>query len=450
MCGVVAVYNGEKAAEKIYLGLFALQHRGQDNAGMAVSDGQKIKLTKERGLVAEVFKPAILSELTGYMGIGHTRYPTAGDNSVVNAQPHYADTSCGRMILVSNGDVTNMFAQTRLLKKQGFTPYSSNDAELIVASIACYFEKNHDIVKAIKKMMDTVKGSYSAVLIFKNAMYVFRDPMGIRPLFLGKDGDSFSIASETCAIDTMGHTPVREIEPGELLIIKDGQLTSMQLKRTVKLAHCVFEHIYFARPDSVMFGQSVEEVRYKLGMQLAKEAPVEADFVMPVPDSSNTAALGFAAQSGIAYRQGMIRSHYIGRTFIGPSQTIRDFSIRLKFNPIRSLLHGKKIIVVDDSIVRGSTSKKIIKMLKDAGAKEVHLRIASPPIKHSCYYGIDTPRHEELIAANNSVGAIVEQLGVNSLEYLSLKGLKACLPDPQNYCFACIDGKYPIKPPVMK
>jgi amidophosphoribosyltransferase len=450
MCGVCGIFNHEKASEVLYLGLFALQHRGQDNAGMAVWDGQQSLIVKDKGLVFDIFKPGVLAELKGSMGIGHTRYPTAGDSSIANAQPHYADTKDGRMVIVSNGDITNMLAQTRYLKSQGFTPYGSNDAEVIVASIACYYEQEQDMAKAVKKMMETVLGSYSAILMFNGTMYVFRDPLGIRPLAMGRKGATRIFASESCAIDTIGGIFEREVAPGELLTVKDQGLESQILIDTKLCKHCVFEHIYFSRPDSVIFGESVAKKRFMMGQRLASEQYTGADFVMPVPDSSNNAALGFAEENGIPYKLALIRSHYIGRTFIGSTQEIRDFAVRLKFNPDKSLISGKTVAVVDDSIVRGTTSKKIMNMIREAGARGIHMRIASPPIKHPCYYGVDTPRINELIASTKSVEEIREFVGVDSLNYLTLAGLRSCLERPQDFCFACLDGKYPIEPPSSK
>ena len=450
MCGVCGIYNSDKAAEKLYLGLFALQHRGQDNAGMAVWDGKQSRIVKDRGLVFDIFGRGTLAELPGTAGIGHTRYPTAGDSSVANAQPHYADTKDGRMVIVSNGDVTNMLEQTRFLKSRGFTPYGSNDAEVIAASIACYYEECGDVAAAIGRMMDAVKGSYSAILLFNGAMYVFRDPLGIRPLAMGYINGGWVFASESCAIDTMGGTFEREVAPGELIAITDRGLASSRLTAAGRCRHCVFEHIYFSRPDSVIFGESVSKVRFKLGQALAREHPAAADFVLPVPDSSNNAALGYAHEAGLPFKLALIRSHYIGRTFIGSTQAIRDFAVKLKFNPVRAHLDGRSAAVVDDSIVRGTTSKKIMKMLRDFGAASLHLRISSPPIRYPCYYGVDTPRQQELIGSYKSVAQIREFVNVDSLGYLSLEGLKKCLERPDDYCYACLDGDYPIEPPALK
>jgi len=450
MCGVCGVYNFDKASEMLYLGIFSLQHRGQDNAGMAVWDGREVRIHKDKGLVFDIFKPEVLASLPGRVAIGHTRYPTAGDSSLVNAQPHYADTKDGRMVIVSNGDVTNMLEQTRYLKSQGFTPYGSNDAEVIVASIACYYEQTGDISKAIDAMMDNVKGSYSAILLFRGDMYVFRDPLGIRPLSMGISGQGFMFSSESCAIETMGGTFMRDIEPGELLIVNADGSQSRRLKKMPKYKHCVFEHIYFSRPDSEVYGESVAQKRFMFGAKLAEESRVQSELVMPVPDSSNNAALGYADKAKIPFKLALIRSHYIGRTFIGSSQAIRDFAVKLKFNPVKSLIKGKKVGVVDDSIVRGTTSKKLMKIIHEAGAGEIHFRIASPPIKHPCFYGVDTPRVNELIASSQSVEQIRQFVGVDSLNYLSLEGLKSCLKEPENYCYACLDGQYPIQPPESK
>ncbi len=450
MCGVCGVYNFERAAEMLYLGIFALQHRGQDNAGMAVWDGREPRIHKDRGLVFDIFQPQVLAGLTGTVGIGHTRYPTAGDSSTANAQPHYADTREGRMVIVSNGDVTNMLEQTRLLRSRGFTPYGSNDAEVIVATVAYHYEQTGDVARAIGLMMDEVRGSYSAILLFRGELYVFRDPLGIRPLAMGRLDGRWLFASESCAIETMGGTFEREVSPGELVAVSARGLESRQLREPPRLAHCVFEHIYFSRPDSVIYGESVAQKRFMLGQRLAEEHPAMADLVMPVPDSSNNAALGYSVRSKLPYKLALIRSHYIGRTFIGSTQAIRDFAVKLKFNPDRSLIRGKGLAVVDDSIVRGTTSKKIMGMLREAGAHQIHLRIASPPITHSCFYGVDTPRRSELIAASKPAEAIRDFVGVESLGYLSLEGLRSCLARPGDYCYACLTGDYPVPPPDFK
>lgn len=450
MCGVCGVYNVDQAAEALYLGIFALQHRGQDNAGMAVWDGREPRIHKERGLVFDIFQPGTLAGLPGTAGIGHTRYPTAGDSSTANAQPHYADTRDGRMVIVSNGDVTNMLEQTRLLRSRGFTPYGSNDAEVIVATVAYHYEQTGDAARAIGLMMDEVRGSYSAILLFRGDLYVFRDPRGIRPLAMGRLDGKWLFASESCAIETMGGAFEREVEPGELVTVSERGMDARRLRQPLRLAHCVFEHIYFSRPDSVIYGESVAQKRFMLGQRLAAEHPARADLVMPVPDSSNNAALGYSVQSRLPYKLALIRSHYIGRTFIGSTQAIRDFAVKLKFNPDRSLIRGKDLAVVDDSIVRGTTSKKLMGMLREAGARQIHLRIASPPITHSCFYGVDTPRRSELIAASKPADAIRDFVGVESLGYLSLEGLRSCLARPDDYCYACLTGDYPVPPPDFK
>ncbi len=450
MCGVCGVYNSKKASEMLYLGIFALQHRGQDNAGMAAWDGREVRIHKDKGLVFDIFKPEVLASLPGRVAIGHTRYPTAGDSSVVNAQPHFADTKDGRMVIVSNGDVTNMLEQTRFLKSRGFTPYGSNDAEVIVASVACYYEETGDMARAIEMTMDAVQGSYSAILLFRGDLYVFRDPLGIRPLSMGSAGDTLFFASESCAIETMGGACQRDVLPGELLMVRGGQVESRRLREKPHFRHCVFEHIYFSRPDSEVFGESVARKRFMFGQRLAEESQHQSEFVMPVPDSSNNAALGYADRAGMPFKLALIRSHYIGRTFIGSSQAIRDFAVKLKFNPVKSLIQGRKVGVVDDSIVRGTTSRKLMQFIREAGAAQIHFRIASPPIKYPCYYGVDTPRISELIASSQTVEQIRQFVGVDSLNYLSLEGLKSCLNRPDDYCYACLNGDYPIEPPASK
>jgi amidophosphoribosyltransferase len=343
-----------------------------------------------------------------------------------------------------------MLEQTRYLKSQGFTPYGSNDAEVIVASVACYYEQTGDMARAVGMTMDAIQGSYSAILLFRGDLYVFRDPLGIRPLSMGAAGDTLFFASESCAIETMGGTCQRDILPGELLMVRDGRAESIRLRERPQFRHCVFEHIYFSRPDSEVFGESVARKRFMFGQRLAEESRRQSEFVMPVPDSSNNAALGYAEGAGMPFKLALIRSHYIGRTFIGSSQAIRDFSVKLKFNPVKSLIRGRKVGVVDDSIVRGTTSRKLMKFIREAGAEEIHFRIASPPIKYPCFYGVDTPRIKELIASSQSVEQIRQFVGVDSLNYLSLEGLKSCLDMPDNYCYACLNGDYPIAPPSSK
>jgi amidophosphoribosyltransferase len=443
-CGVFGVFGNSDAANLTFLGLYALQHRGQESAGIATSHNGKFKLVKEMGLVSEIFNHKILSELNGNISIGHVRYSTTGSSHIKNAQPFLVDTSKGTIAIAHNGNLVNSKELHDELKSEGAIFQSTLDSEIIVHLISR--SKHQNIIDAFMESLNQVKGAYSLVLLASNSLIAARDPYGFRPLCLGKLKDSYIVASETCALDLIQAEYVRDLEPGEILIIdKDGLKTIMPFSFHQK-AFCIFEFIYFARPDSSIFGKNVHEIRKAFGRQLAKEHPVKADLVMAVPDSGNCAALGYSEESQIPFEIGMIRNHYIGRTFIQPSQEIRDLEVKIKLNPIKEIIKGKDIIVIDDSIVRGTTSRQRVKTLRDAGAKKIHLRISSPPITGSCFFGIDTPKREKLIASSKKIEEIMEYIGADSLGYLSLEGLiKASGFPKENFCTACFSGEYPIK-----
>jgi amidophosphoribosyltransferase len=452
MCGIFGIYNNAKAAELATLGLFAEQHRGQESCGMAVNDGVSIKLRKKMGLVKDVFRINKLAQLQGNIAIGHVRYPTRGDSSEYNSQPHVVETLSGpSYTLTSNGDIVNYEELRKVLESKGVYFVSTNDGELILKYIVYQVEKkNKTILEAIKKLMKYVKGSYSSILATKNEMYIFRDPYGFRPLVYGElEQEETVAASESCALDILNPAWLKEVEPAEIIIVNEKGRTSYrndpnQLRNSTNCRHCIFEHIYFSRPDSFIFGENVYAVRQNIGKKLAESCNLEADLVVPVPDSSNFIALGYARAKGIPYEMGLIRNHYVGRTFIKPEQTIRDESVRQKFNPLPNFFLNKRIILIDDSIVRGTTLKKLVKLIKKAGASEVHLLIGSPPVKHSCYYGIDTPTRTELIANNKNIAEIRQFIGADSLRYLTIDELSSTVKEPDEYCYACFNGNYPV------
>ncbi len=445
-CGVFGITNHRDAARLTYLGIQQLQHRGQESAGIVTTDGDRFYPHVAMGLVADVFKLETMDRLKGRMAIGHVRYATAGHSNLVNAQPIVVTTQRGPLAIGHNGNLTNAGLLRKELEAQGSIFQTSSDTEVILHLIAKSSAK--DMTTAIKEALSRVIGAYSLVLMTPDALYAMRDPWGVRPLHLGKLNDSWLVASETCAFDIIGGKLVREIHPGEIVKVSGARPEVVGRLPSQAKAHCVFEFVYFARPDSQIYGGSVYQARREMGRQLAREAPARADIVVGVPDSANAAAVGFAEQSGIPFEMGLIRSHYRGRTFIEPKQSIRDFGARMKYAAVPEALKGKRVILVDDSIVRGTTSKKLIRMLRHTGAKEIHMRISSPPIIGPCFYGIDTPERKELIAASHSVEAIRKYLGVESLKYLSLNGmLKATGQDTKNFCTACFTNKYPIAIP---
>jgi amidophosphoribosyltransferase len=449
-CGVVAIYQHPEAETLAYLGLHALQHRGQESAGIVTSDGMSLHIHKSMGLVADIFTEKKLSKIRGTLAIGHTRYSTAGDSALLNAQPIMVQSNKGMIALAHNGNLTNAAEIRARMEAQGSIFQTSSDTEVIVHLIAQSREQT--LPDAIADALRKVEGAFSLVMISPDRIFAIRDPRGFRPLAMGRipaqgerTQDTIVFASETCAFDLIGAVYEREVKPGELVIVGPEGVSSQFYADALPQSSCIFEHVYFSRPDSRVFGRAVQDSRENLGRQLAIEAPADADLVVPVPDSGVTAAMGYAAESGIPLRFGLIRNHYVGRTFIEPQQTVRDFGVKLKLNPVRSLLEGKRVILIDDSIVRGTTSRKIVRMVRGAGAKEVHMRISCPPTISPCFYGVDTPRKKELIAANNTVEQIRQYIGADSLSYLSLDGLKKACGEgvKTTYCTACYTGKYP-------
>lgn len=442
-CGLFGVYGNTEAARLVYMGLYSLQHRGEESAGIASFDGEELYAHKGMGLVSEVFDEERIARLKGNIAIGHVRYSTTGSTTLSNAQPVVVDYSRGTVAIGHNGNLVNGALLRAELEARGAIFQTTLDSEVIIHLLARPEHRNFE--ESLTYALKEIKGAFSLVILKDGQLIGVRDPHGWRPLCLGKLGDAYVLASETTAFDLIEAEFIRELEPGEILFIgKKGLRSIKPFGESRKVSQCIFEHIYFARPDSYIFGESVHLVRQKLGHCLAKEHPVEADLVIPVPDSGTPAALGLSHQSGIPLEMGIIRNHYIGRTFIQPLQHVRDFNVRIKLNPIRELLKGKRVIVVDDSIVRGTTSKARIKKLFLAGAKEIHMRISCPPIKYPCFYGIDFPTRKELIAAAHSIEDIRKFLGVTTLGYLSLEGLLSCVSCPKNYCTACFSGDYPI------
>jgi len=448
-CGVFAIHGHREAANLTYLGLYALQHRGQESAGIASSDGREIYCHKNMGHVADIFTPEVLGGLPGDQAIGHTRYSTAGDTVVMNAQPFSVACNKGRIAVAHNGNITNAGELRRELERDGSIFQASSDTEVILHLVARSRERT--LAGALREALLQLEGAFSLVFLAGDRVIVARDPHGFRPLAFGQmelsGGKScYVFASETCAFDLINAVYLGDVEPGEMIIVGKDGMTRERYAPLRSRAQCVFEHVYFSRPDSIVFGRPVQESREKLGRLLAKEHAVDADIVVPVPDSGTAAALGYATESGIRFGQALIRNHYVGRTFIEPSQAIRDFGVKLKLNPVRHLLEGKRVILVDDSLVRGTTSRKIVRMVRGAGAREVHLRISCPPTISPCFYGVDTPSLAELIAANATVEQIRRFVEADSLGYLSLASLRQAVADTNHdYCYACYTGNYPTE-----
>jgi amidophosphoribosyltransferase len=448
-CGVFAIYGHPEAANLTYLGLYALQHRGQESAGLATSDGREIHCYKSMGHVADIFTPTVIGSLPGELAIGHTRYSTAGDTALLNAQPFSVACNKGQIAVAHNGNITNAAELRRELEQEGSIFQANSDTEVILHLVARSRERT--LAGALREALLQLEGAFSLVFLARDRVIVARDPHGFRPLALGEmelsDGRVAHVfASETCAFDLINAVYLNDVEPGEMVSIGPDGMTRERYAPEQARSQCVFEHVYFARPDSIVFGRAVQESRENLGRFLAQEAPVDADVVVPVPDSGVAAAIGYSAESGIPFRQALIRNHYVGRTFIEPSQAIRDFGVKLKLNPVRHLLEGKRVILVDDSIVRGTTSRKIVRMVRSAGAREVHVRISCPPTISPCFYGVDTPSHSELIAANNSIEEIRRFIEADSLAYLSLDALRRAVGDGKGqYCSACYTGNYPTE-----
>ena len=442
-CGVFGIFGHPEAANLTYLGLYALQHRGQESAGIVAADGERMRVSRAMGQVADAFDEQALEKLPGHLAIGHTRYSTAGESKIENAQPFLIDCAHGQIAVAHNGNLVNAGELRDALVRAGSIFQTSSDTEVVLHLYAR--SKAPSVEEALVESIAQLSGAFSLALLTKNRLIAARDPHGFRPLALGQLGDAWIVCSETCALDLIGATYVRDIEPGELLIISDGGLRSLRLFPKSSLSQCIFEHVYFARPDSYVFGRSVNEVRTELGRILARESSVSADVVVPIPDSGVCAAVGFAEEAELPLRMGLIRNHYVGRTFIQPQQSIRHFSVRVKLNPVRSILEGRRVVLLDDSIVRGTTSRKIVRMVKAAGAREVHLRISCPPTISPCFYGVDTPSKSELIAATHTHEEIRKYVEADSLAYLSLEGLRSAVgSQQQDYCTSCYTGVYPV------
>ncbi len=441
-CGVVGIAAVPGAAELASLALHALQHRGQESAGITVADGHRLTTHKKMGLVADVFDEPTTRALTGNYAIGHVRYSTSGSSHILNAQPLQVASHRGSLSVAHNGNLVNAHELRREMELQGSIFSTTSDTEVILHLLARH--PGERVEDALLDVLPRVRGAYSLVALTRDRLIAVRDPHGFRPLCLGRFQDSYVVASESCAFDMIGARYLRDVEPGEMVVLGDGELSSRNLGIDAPEKRCVFEHVYFSRPDSRIFGRNVESARRRSGEILGREAPADADLVCAVPDSSNTAALGFARATGIPFELALIRNHYVGRTFISPAQKVRDMSVRIKFNPVAEVIAGQRVVVVDDSIVRGTTSRKLVKLIRAAGAREVHLRIASPPVTNPCYYGIDTPVRKELIASSHSVDEIRTYLRVDSLAYLSLAGLLEAAGDEDRYCDACFTGNYPV------
>jgi amidophosphoribosyltransferase len=449
-CGVFGIYaQSGRVAEIIFHGLQALQHRGQESAGIAVSDGEDILIFKDLGLVNQVFNEQNMAPLQGHIGIGHTRYSTKGENNWRNSQPLYRMFKNESFAIAHNGNLTNAEEIRNEQIKKGVNFDTNSDTEVIASLIES--SEKETIEGAIKDAINRIKGSYSLVILTKRKVFGIRDPHGFRPLVLGNIGDSFIITSESCALDIIDAEFIRDIDPGEIVLLDRNGMRSQMMLPVERISMCVFELIYFARPDSYLNNRNVFKVRHRLGQELARESPADADLVIAVPDSGTPAAIGYSAESKIPYAQGFIKNRYVGRTFIQPIQRVRDISVKLKLNPLKDIIRGKRLVVVDDSIVRGTTSKKIVQMLYNAGAKEVHMRITCPPLLYPCYYGVDMATSKEFIANHKTLEDIRKFLNVDSLKYLSIEGLVKAIGDSkEKYCFACFNGEYPVSIPKRK
>jgi len=447
-CGVFGIFGHPDAANLTYLGLYALQHRGQESAGIVSSDGKQLHSVRSMGLVADIFDEEQIKKLPGHMAIGHNRYSTTGDSIAINIQPILVNFALGGLAVAHNGNLVNAGILKDELEAYGSIFQSTMDSEVIVHLIAQ--SRMATLHERIVDALGHVQGSYSLLLITEDELIAVRDPNGFRPLSLAELDGAYVASSETCAFDLIEATYIREVAPGEMVVINSTGIHSSFPFKRAEPSHCIFEFIYFARPDSMVFGQNVYSIRKEFGRQLARETGVEADVVVPVPDSGVPAALGYAEEAGIPFDFGLIRNHYVGRTFIEPRQSIRHFGVKIKLNPVKDALKGKRVIVVDDSIVRGTTSKKIIKMIRNAGASEIHMRISSPPTSYPCFYGIDTPTRQELIAATHSVEEIRKYITADTLGYISMDGIQKVVPQRMNYCAACFDGEYPVPFPGEK
>jgi len=445
-CGVCGIYDHQDSAKLIYFGLYALQHRGQESAGIATSNGEQVFIHKDMGLVHDVFSEEILEKLDGTLSIGHVRYSTTGASNITNTQPLMVTHKGTTLAVAHNGNLVNSIELRREMETKGSIFQTTMDSEVILHLMARSSEKPFE--KALADTFTAIKGAFSLLMMTQDTMVAVRDPNGFRPLCLGKlDNGGYMIASETCALDLVEAEYIRDIEPGEVLICQEGKLRSIYPWPKQRSSFCIFEHVYFARPDSDIFGINVYETRKRMGRTLAREFKIEADFVMPFPDSGNYAAIGYSQESGIPFEFGVIRNHYVGRTFIQPTQSMRDFHVRVKLNPVRSFLVGKRVIIIEDSIIRGTTGKSRVQSLRNAGAKEVHMAVSCPPTRHACYYGIDFPSTDELVASNADVKSVAKYLGLDSLYYLSLEGMvRATGMTMDDFCLACFNADYPIPP----
>lgn len=445
-CGVLGVFTPDQDAARVaFFGLFALQHRGQESAGIAVSDGSRVRMHKDMGLVANVFNEDVLDELPGHMAVGHTRYSTTGASVLRNAQPLYCQSLVGEIAVAHNGNLINARELREEMEADGEHFDTSSDSEVLARILVHNMSKGPE--DAVREVMRRVKGAYSVTVLTPKFVIGFRDPLGVRPLTAGKVGDGYLVASETCAFGPVGGTPTHELEPGEMVIIDHAGMRIVRGVPSERKAMCLFEFIYFARPDSTMYGKLLYGVRQRMGEQLAREHPCEADIVVPVPDSGIPAALGFSGVSGIPFREGMIKSRYIHRTFIAPDQRLRELGVKMKLTPLEEHIAGKRVVLVDDSIVRGTTTKKIVKLLFEAGAKEIHVRITAPPIKFPCFYGIDMASKGELAAAQMTLAELQQYVGATSLGYLSIEGAVKAVGTGEGFCLACFNGEYPLKVP---
>ncbi len=446
MCAVFGVFGHKEASRLVYLGLYALQHRGEESTGIASFDGKRISYYKGMGLVADVFSEQNLKALKGHIAIGHNRYSTTGSSILENIQPLTANHRRTPVVIAHNGNFTNTYELHHDLESDGAIFRTTMDSEILIHLLAK--SRRDDFKEALIQALSRIEGAYSLVMMIGNNLIGARDPYGFRPLCLGKLDDAYILSSETCALDLLGAQYLRDIQPGEIVIINEKGIESLVPFTVCKKAFCIFEYIYFARPDSNVFGYNVYSVRKRLGEKMAEEAPVDCDFIMPIPDSGTYAALGFSQKSKIPLEMAVVRNHYVGRTFIQPSQLVRDFRVKVKLNPVRELLKDRRIVIIEDSIVRGTTSKIRVRTLREAGAKEVHMRVSCPPIRFPCYYGIDFPTKKELIASSRSVEEIRSFIGLDSLKYLSLEGMLESMPDSckDQFCVACFTGIYPIKP----
>jgi amidophosphoribosyltransferase len=443
MCGIFGIANNGDAAQMTYLGLYALQHRGQESTGISSADGAQVYTHKAMGHVADVYTKDTISRLKGNAAIGHTRYSTAGDSSQDNAQPIVVKCSYGTVSLCHNGNLINAAPLRDDLEAQGAIFQSTSDSEVILHLLAR--SQHRDLMDALGETLAQVHGAFSLLILTEDALIAVRDANGFRPLCLGKLDGSFAFASESCAFDLIGATYLREVEPGEIVMVRGEELRSVKALHAPRLSKCIFEHVYFSRPDSLVFGRTVQTSRDLMGRILAEESPVNADLVVPVPDSGVAAAVGFSQKSGIPLAFGLIRNHYVGRTFIEPQKSIRNFGVKVKFNPIKAQIAGKRVVLIDDSIVRGTVSRKIVKMVRAAGATEVHMRISCPPTISPCFYGVDTPTKKELIASSHTVEEICKYIEADSLAYLSLPGLQRAVGNSNEFCTACYTGRYPIE-----